>query len=289
MSELTVNLNQASSRLQAEISSSPFNEWVLSDGKIWTLFFRNGRDYLLRFPGLVDFTVSADGRTVSSFAVPGIQQSTVQHIYLNQVLPLAISTQGKLVFHASSVEINKSAIAFMGVSGRGKSTLAASFACSGSRFLTDDALLLEKSNGIYRVQPSHPSIRLWDDSRQALMSDAGMLAAPVEYTNKARIVFNDEISFCDESRSLRHVYFLGDGCKSKVQISPLKPCEALMGLVNHSFLLDIEARDIVATHFDEMTQLVESPIYYRLDYSRDFEDLPSVREAIIRHSREDKS
>jgi hypothetical protein len=39
--------------------------------------------------------------------------------------------------------------------------LAASFATEGTRFLTDDGLLLEWVDGRCMIVPSHPSIRLW--------------------------------------------------------------------------------------------------------------------------------
>ena len=80
MSELALELNRASSRAQIGISSLPFNEWVLPDLKVWTLFFRNGPDYLLRFPELADFAVSADGHEVRSYPVPGIRGDTVEHL-----------------------------------------------------------------------------------------------------------------------------------------------------------------------------------------------------------------
>ena len=284
-----MELIRGSSRAQIGISSLPFNEWVLADGGVWTLFFRNGHDYLLRFPELADFEVSADGREVRSYPVPDILENTVEHLYLNQVLPLVMSRQGQLVFHASAVETVEGSIAFMGVSGRGKSTLAASFAGSGFSFLTDDGLLLEKSERGYLVHPSHPSIRLWDDSRQALIHQTATLAPPVQFTPKARILSDDALVFCDQARPLRRVYFLGDGSTSEVSIERMKRSEALIGLVNHSFLLDIEARDVIAKHFDELSQLVEMPIFYRLDYPRCYGNLPLVREAIIRHAMEEES
>ena len=289
MSELAIKLNRTPSRAQVEIDSLPFNEWVLANGNVWTFFFRNGSNYLLRFPELVDFEISTDGREVLSYPAPGIGEDTVEHLYLNQILPLALSRQGQLVFHASAVETADGAIAFMGVSGRGKSTLAASFAGSGFRFLTDDGLLLEKSEVGYWVQPSHPSIRLWDDSRQALVHQTATLAPPVQYTPKSRVLSDEALAFCDQARPLRRVYFLGDGSASEVCIEHMKPSEALIGLVNHSFLLDIKAQDVIAKHFDELTQLVKMPIYYRLDYPRRYEDLPRVREAIMRHAMEEES
>jgi len=197
------------------------------------------------------------------------------------VLPLALSRAGKLVFHASAVEIDGEAVAFVGESGRGKSTLAASFATGGYRFLTDDGLVIEERPVGYRVLPSHPSIRLWEDSQEALIDPATRVAERLPFTPKARFLAGAEIAFCDEPRLLRHIYFLGDGAAPGVTIAPVRASEALVELVKHSFLLDIQATELIASHFDQLARLVNERIYFRLDYPRRFDALGEVRRAII--------
>jgi hypothetical protein len=61
--------------------------------------------------------------------------------------------------------------------------------------------------------------------------------------------------------------------------------DALIELVKHSFLLDIEAREMLASHFDQLSRLVAQRIYYRLDYPRRFDMLSEVRNAIAGHCR----
>jgi hypothetical protein len=129
--------------LAGALGVPPFHTWAFPDGTLWTEFHRADGGYLLRFPQLADFLVSADACTVTCIPVPEVPEGTARHLYLNQVLPLVLSKLGKLVFHASAVEIGSHAVAFVGESGRGKSTLAASFAVSGCRFLTDDGLVVE--------------------------------------------------------------------------------------------------------------------------------------------------
>ncbi len=271
-------------RPQQPLDSAPFHEWVFPDGTSWASFCRIGPNYLLRFPKLADFEVSADGLEVLARPAPGISEDTVEHLYLNQVLPLALSKRGKLVFHASAIETEAGAIAFMGESGRGKSTLAASFATAGFRFLTDDALLLEEASGGYIVQPSHASIRLWDDSQQALVSPSAEFAPTVQYTPKARILSGETLVFCPDPLPLRRIYFLGDVGADTIRIEPLPASKALIGLVKNTFLLDIDEQQTLATHFDQLSKMVNLPIYYRLDYPRRYEDLPAVRQAIIEHA-----
>lgn len=216
--------------------------------------------------------------------VPGTAEGTLQHLYLNQVLPLAMSKQGKMVFHASAVEIDGAAVAFMGESGKGKSTLAAGFATSGYRFLTDDGLMVASRDGGFEVMPSHPSIRLWQDSEAALIAPDAPTAPPLEFTSKSRFLACDKIIFCDLPRPLRRVYFLGDGSAREITFQRINAAEALVEWVKHSFLLDIEEKPMLATHFDQVAKLANLPIHYRLDYPRRYEDMARLRQAIIEHA-----
>lgn len=279
-----VDYKQGNEQLQGPLDAMPFHEWIFPGGTVWTRFYRKDNGYLLRFPELADFEVSNDGVRVTSYPAPGISENTVLHLYLNQVLPLALSKQGKLVFHGSAVEIDGFAVAFLGESGKGKSTLAASFASNGFGFLTDDGLMVESHSAGYQVVPSHPSIRLWEDSEEAIVAPETPTAPALEFTSKSRFLAGEKILFCDSSRPLKRVYFLGDGEASEIKFERLAAAEALIALVKHSFLLDIEERELLAVHFDELSRLANLPIYYQLDYPRRFDDLPRVRQAIIEHA-----
>ncbi|HOX04615.1 MAG TPA: hypothetical protein P5555_20550 [Candidatus Paceibacterota bacterium] len=164
-------------RPQPPLNSTPFHLWTAPDGSPWTYFYLRGHHYIARFPGMADFELSADGASIRCYPVPGTPLPTIEHLYLNQVLPLALSRQGKLVFHASAIESQAGALVFMGPSGRGKSTLAASFAQKGFRILADDALQIDKTgDGRCQARPGHRSIRLWADSQAAVAANSTRLA-----------------------------------------------------------------------------------------------------------------
>lgn len=262
----------------------PFREWKLADGAIWTRFFRITDGYLLRFPGLADFTVSQDGQSIAVYPEPDATPATIEHLYLNQVFPLALSRQLKLVLHASAVEIEHFAVAFLGESGAGKSTLAASFATSGYRFLTDDGMQLQKCPGGYSLTASHPSIRLWKDSHDALLPETAVNTPPVSYTNKLRLLADRDITHCQADRFLQCGYFLGEKEVENISIEPVSGRDAMMGLVRNCFLLDVEERDMLTHHFGQLSELVQTLRFFRLDFPRRYASLPEVRRAIIRHS-----
>ena len=279
-----VDFHVAEARWQTPLGTKPFHAWTFPDGTCWTEFYRTGGGYLLRFPELADFQVFADGLEVTCFPAPEVSEATSQQLYLNQVLPLVLSKLGKLVFHASAVEVAGGSVAFAAESGRGKSTLAASFAVSGHRFLTDDGLVVETAAQGFEVLPSHPSIRLWGDSEQALIAPGTETAPALAFTPKSRFLAGEEIRFCDQPRPLRRVYFLGDGSAVAPVFQRLSPAEALVEWVKHSFLLDVEERPRLAVHFDQVAALANQPIHYRLDYPRRYEDLARVRQAILEHA-----
>ena len=283
-----IELRQGPPRDQQEIHSEPFQELLSPDGSLWAQFFRVEAGYLLRFPGMADFEVPAKGQSILGWPLPHTAASSIQHLFLNQVLPLAQSRLGHLVFHASAVVIDSVCVAFMGESGRGKSTLAASFAAAGFPFLTDDSLFVEQGAQACRVLPSHPSIRLWDDSQRELISNP-TLAPALTFTNKARLLAGDELPFCDQSQVLRRCYVLGPGSATAVEIESLTPSAALVALLRNSFLLDLDQQAALAAHFDELSQLVREPMFFSLDYPRRYDNLEPVRQAIIGHATKSRT
>lgn len=277
-----LELRQASA--QAHLAAAPFHVWTLPDADPWAEFHRTGDGVLVRFPGYADFRVSEDGFRVTGTPAPETTGATLEHLYLNQVLPLALGRQGKLVFHASAVSVPGGAVAFIAGSGFGKSTLAMAFARGGGGFLTDDSLVLQEEGGKYLVQPGHPSIRLWGDSEQALSPVGTVMAAPVSYTDKARLIAGAGLAHCRCSLPLLAAYVLDDAGVSDVTISTLTPAAAVLQWTRHSFLLDIQDKALVGGQFRRTVELASAVPCHTLDFPRDYVLLDRVRERVIAHS-----
>lgn len=271
-------------REQAQIPDHPFLETPLLNGEPWMSFYRQERRYLVRIVNLVDFEVSLSGTEINIHAVPGVSAHTIEHLYQNQALPLAYSLQQMLALHGSAIEIGDKAVAFLAVSRSGKSTLAASFASNGFRFLTDDGLLLEKPDEDYVIRPSHPSIRLWADSCKAMARKSSRPEPAIDYSTKARFLADEHFVFCDEPRPLAHVYFLGDGSSKDVSITPVSSQQAFIGMRRHCFLLGVDEHEILKNNFQQLADLSRQAIFFGLDYPRRYDILDQVREAVVNHS-----
>lgn len=271
--------------VQPAVAGDVFHSWNYPDGRPWAEFRRLSGAYLLRFPGLADFEVTCDGQQVRATPAPATSADTVEHLYLNQVLPLALNRQGALVFHASAVESGTGAIAFLAPTGYGKSTLAAAFAADGRAFLTDDALIIDERDGGYHVRPSHPSIRLWQDSRDRLLGAEVTEVLPVTYSSKSRCSAGQTLKFSDSALPLRAMYVLGKNDVEDLRVTPLTRAAALIAYSAHSFLLDVEDRSITRQQFGRVARLAESVPAFELDYPRRYEELPRIIEIIVAHAK----
>jgi hypothetical protein len=270
-------------RTQAAIHAEPFHRFEFPDGTVWTQLYRSGPDYLLRFPGLADFEVAGDGATVTAYPVPTTDTDTLEHLYVNQVVPLALSRQGRPSFHASVVTVPGGAVAFLGETGMGKSTLAASFALEEAEFLTDDSLLIEETDAGCLAIPSHASLRLWADSVEALVDSGARRASAISYSTKARLLAGDALPHREEPLPLLAAYLLEWEGTNEPTIRALKGAALHMAWMNNSFLLDIEDRLLLADHFDWTCRIAQAVPTFALDYPREYGMLPHVRDAVRRH------
>ena len=116
------------------------------------------------------------GRSIGCWAGPGISVETLRHLLLDQVLPRLLAQRGQLVLHAGAVRAGSRAIAFVGETGSGKSTLSGSFHVDGCPVLSDDGLLVTPEAGRALALPTYPSLRLWPEALAGSLRRAAALA-----------------------------------------------------------------------------------------------------------------
>lgn len=273
--------------LQAKIDGVIERTSLLPWGAIWFEFFQTNQGRIIRFPQLADFSFDPDALCAGIHATPSPEtdRASVEHLFHNNVLPMLLADRGALMLHGAAVDLGGFAVAFVGISGRGKSTLAASFAASGFPFLSDDSIRLEPTDNAYVALPSYPSIRLWRDSDEAVLAGRASKMSGVTFSDKARYAAGDEILHAAEATRLRAIYVLARDGASETIIKLLGANEAMMEFVQHSFILDIRSEHTLGGHFERMATLAGKIPTYRLDYPRDYARLPDVRSAIISHAR----
>lgn len=243
--------------------------------------YDSGSGSLLRLPRLADFWINAQGTSVEAWPAPGLDHEACHQLYLNNVMPMALSRQGKLVLHASAVEVEGRALVFVGVSGRGKSTLATAFARRGYPLIVDDGLVVEFVEGKPMAMPGDRSVRLWRDSEQLLAAHSADSGQPLGYSEKRRIGASDELRFCSQPRPIQAIFLLGDDARATLDIRQLPPAQALIELIHYSFLLDVGIAERHGALMQAASRLAKTCGLALLDYTRDYEQLPQVHQAIF--------
>jgi hypothetical protein len=261
------------------------NHWYSPDGTIWLAFAKVDAGYLLRFPEIADFIVSTDARSICCYPRAEIPLETIRHLLLNQVIPLVLSHLGRIVLHAAACAMPQAAIAFMGSTGAGKSTLAASFGLKGFPILTDDCLLIEEQEGVVVSVPSYPGLRLWSESISALFEEEPVLQPVAHYTEKKRLLVEQD-QF-NGPTLLSAIYVLTEPEDSEeftgVTITPLAESEAIFEAIKHTFQLDISDRAKLRRDFKQYEWLAKSVPFFKLAFPREHACLSSVNRAILDH------
>jgi hypothetical protein len=275
------SFEQLAAQPQGETGRAPYDRWLTLDGSEVALFYRTPDSFYVRFQGKADFALSIETGSVTCTPAPHVADQIIVDLFHNQVVPLLLNHQGELVLHASAVSSPSGALGFIGHSGSGKSTLAAYFAQSGHPFLTDDGLLLQPTDPDYTVNPYRPYLRLWPDSDNALFQ-RGYATESYGQDGKSLIDAGPLLPFQHRPVAIAALFLLGPGKSDAVAISRLKPAVALMELIKHSFILDVEDQPRLKGHFERLVRLSEAVDCFVLDYPREYEALPKVVTAVLR-------
>ena len=100
------------------------------------------------------------GKTIT--LIPAAESSPLltRQVLVGTIMATLLYQRGLLVLHASAVNVNGEAIAFLGQSGEGKSSMAAAFEAQGYGIITDDVAPIDLDSNIVTVAPGFPQTKL---------------------------------------------------------------------------------------------------------------------------------
>lgn len=238
------------------------------DGRLYRL----SRGHYVAFEG-VGSIFAKDGQTLIVDPADDIPTEILRWLVLGRGFRMLLYQRGYVVLHASAVNVDGRAVAFVGDSGQGKSTTAASFYAEGYTVLTDDVTPVDPETA--EVLPGFQQVKL--DREAAEKVDASL--TPNSESNLTRQYYVAPSSFDDESVPLRRIYLLADG--SETRIESLPPSERPFHLMSAS-TLDYRSPDEegVESHLDECARLGSNVPVKRLERPRKFDALSDVVSAV---------
>jgi hypothetical protein len=113
------------------------------EGERWYTATAVASHYRLRFRDCGEFVISGDLTDVRVRRDPTGRNDLLPILLAGTVSAFLLALRGQTVLHASAVAREDAALAFVGQSGRGKSTLAALLCLHGAALVTDDVLVVD--------------------------------------------------------------------------------------------------------------------------------------------------
>lgn len=257
----------------------------LEDDQIWGETFRLDHCVLIRLAAGVDFEIDFNAQPVSVRARVWRESANVlvEHYFRNHVSPMIRGEMGALVLHGAGIALpNDAAIGFFGVSGRGKSTLAAAFALRGYPLLADDHFELDLTDAIAKLLPSEPMLKLREPSVLGLeMRGNGYYGKRVNSSGNES--FFDNFQYEEKSRKCRVFYLLDDSISSEILIEPVAANRAMRELVAHVFYIDTHTPQTLPRQFAQLGALAQRAKFFSLRYPRRFDRLQEVLNTVVSH------
>ena len=259
-----------------------FHRWRFPDGRRWVAFARDPGGYILRFE-VADFDVRPGDQHIDCYPAADVPHNTLRHLVLDQVLPLIVGTTDSLALHGSVVGTEAGALAFLGESGLGKSTLAAKLGQRGCTVLSDDCCLLRRGTDHFMAVPSYPGVRLNPDSLRGVGLGGELVS---HYSDKRRIASAEVAPFAGDPVPLARLYEVAPRDvltqAREISITPASPRDAMYALIDYTFHLDIGHAPRLRETFELAGEIVERHGVRRLSFPWNLGASDAVVEAVLR-------
>jgi len=258
---------------------------VIESSSSWYEYSRlqDGSSYA-RWEGVGEFLVPADGKTIVCRQVDNATAESFYVYLLGQALSFALVKQGLEPLHATAIVVDGEAVAFLGESGLGKSTLAACFLAIGHRMLTDDLLILKQTSGTMFAYPGPARIKLVPKLARKYMGRAASGVPMNPFTHKIVLPLPREQT-CATAVPLRAIYSIAavDDVHDTdaIRIEALSPRDAFLELLKNTFNYRIVDTKRLERQFTETGHLVGAAPVLKVFYPRKLKRLPALCKALL--------
>ncbi|HEX4601144.1 MAG TPA: hypothetical protein VH116_07115 [Gemmatimonadales bacterium] len=215
----------------------------------------------LAFRNVCEVLVTPDRRSLTVQQAPGADPELVPILLEGNVVATLLLLAGECVLHASAVCLGGRAVAFIGGSGTGKSTLAALCCAAGATFLTDDVLHLTAEAGAFHCASGGPEVRL----RAGAASLAGCFAdRPSRRTADGRLAVALRGGEAPPSW-LAAVVVPVRTRSPRSRVTRLAPFDAWAALMRAPRVLGVRDPGVLRTEFETCSRLAQAVPVYRAD------------------------
>ena len=242
----------------------------IGEQQVLSRFGQYKNSFYVELPGLSFYEIASDGSKINFTPLGDYSLSEQQGLFLTQIIPLALSLQGKLVLHASAVKCRDKAVCFLGTQGMGKSTLAAACVADGMELISDDALVAKcGAEGEAFVESAYPELRISPKVADDLFGSTYKLNPMF---SKVRVSISD--LFFKRATPLKTIYVLSKA--DKISIQKCKVSEVLEEILSNTFRIDLLDNKRITEEFSSLSSLLEKVSIRKLSYPRKLSSLPDL-------------
>ncbi len=218
------------------------------------------------------------GQKVIFISAPNASEQLIRLCLVGSVMGILLYQRGLLVLHASAVNIDGGAVAFLGKSGEGKSSTAAAFNARGYGIITDDVAPIILGKKPATINPAFPQIKISRESCAAVGYDFESLS--LLHPSEEKRGYRPKQKFIQAPLPIRRIYILTSD--SELGIEPLIPAKAVVELSRHSRPTTLfHSGD--ATHFLQCTTLAKEHTIFQLKRPRNLALLPELVNLVEEH------
>lgn len=245
--------------------------------------------------GRLDFKIEARGTQITANWTRNLATTwdrsaiaEVTSLLLGQVSGYTLRLRGTLCLHGCVIKVGDYAVAFIGESGAGKSTMAAAMANKGHAILADDIAAFQEQEDYFLVQPGYPSVRLWPKSVNAVYGSEVGLNKIFSNSEKRFLELDQEDKespgkFYDQPLPIAAIYVLGARKPelSAPSIEVIPPVMATMNLMTHRSVGHLKLdREREAQEFAGFGRIAATVPVRKIVRSEDLTALPQICELI---------
>ena len=236
-------------------------ELVGQHGSLQKVRSTDGSLFDLEYADGTRFWVSASGSDVWA-SWPGTSTPEDAATYLlGPVLGFVLRLRGVTCLHASAVEVDGRAVAFLGPADAGKSTTASAFAARGHPVLSDDVSAITEDGQGFLVESGYPCLRLRPQTVAMLYGSEDALPLMTSTWDRRYIdLTRGGYRFHEGPLPLAAVYLLGvrqPGARPPL-LRRISARDRLMALVGNGYVSYLLDRTMRAREFDLLAKLAVS-------------------------------
>ncbi len=264
--DLTISLGLVPEHLTAPAGATP----VVETGADGTC--------LIRLDGIARFLLRG-GTDIVVEPAPQATEADLRCFLLGSVLAILCHQRGLIPLHAACVRIGTTAIALAGLSGAGKSALAAALALRGHEILADDLTVIDPDPQGPMILPIGRGVALYPDVRAALgFAGAWQPVRPGLDKHVLRPAGSPTI----EAVSLGRIYLLDRAVPGSAEsCAAIEQAEAARLLAIHCHARRIAGHLGAAVPLQAAWQRIAGPVpVSRLSRRFDLDHLPALAQAI---------